>query len=281
MVFRLRHYSACSTSPPRIVQRRGARTLLPLLLVAAALGLVGCIRAEVSIKVNEDGSGVVSALAAFDKEMLEEIAENLGDGVITEVPLFGGIDQADLPDGATVEAYDEGGFTGIRVSIPVEATADIAAAVEDMLSNASSDGVGLPGAMDPLLEDFDLRRTGEGWRFEATVAPFAAGAEGEDSLGLGGAISGLVFAEASFQIKVALPGEVIEHNADRIDGDTLVWELGFAATEPRRLLAVTRTEDGGGGFPLVAVVGVTALVVAGTAAGVWFVSRNRPAANGV
>ena len=151
-----------------------------------------------------------------------------------------------------------------------------------MLSNASTDGVGLPGAMDPLLGDFDLRRTGEGWRFEATVAPFAA-ARGRRGLSwprrrdLRPSVRGGVVP----RFKVELPGEVIEHNADRIDGDTLVWELGFAATEPRRLLAVTRTEDGGGGFPLVALVGVTALVVAGTAAGVWFVSRNRPAANGV
>lgn len=240
--------------------------------------LSGCIRAEISIKVNEDGSGEVSILAAFDREAFEELAEDFGDGATSEFPSFNDLDDTNLPEGARVEEYEEDGFTGARVTIPFGAGDDIASAVSEILSESGGDG--LVGGTDSTFDDFTLRREGEGWRFDATAAPLNDAGDGEDALGLGGPIFDLLFEDASFEIKLELPGDVIEHNADRIDGDTLVWELSFTDDEPRQLMALTG-EDGGGGFNLVlaiVVLGSIALVVAGV---VWFLSQTRAASGGV
>lgn len=250
-----------------------------LFLVAATLLLSGCIRAEISIKVNEDGSGEVSVLAAFDQEAFEDLAEDFGDGATTEVPSFSDLDESNLPPGARVEEYDEDGFTGARVTIPFGAGDDIARTVSEILADSGGDG--LVGGNDSTFEDFSLRREGEGWRLDAIAAPLNDAADGEDALGLGGPIFDLLFEDASFEIKVELPGDVIEHNADRIEGDTLVWELSFTDDEPRELMALTGADSGGGGFNLVlaiVVLGLIAVVVAGV---VWFLSQTRAASGGV
>jgi hypothetical protein len=251
---------------------------LSLLLAAVALLLVGCIRAEVSIKVNDDGSGEVSVLAAFDEEAFETLAEDFGDGATTEIPSFGDIDESDLPEGASIEEYDEDGFTGARVTIPFEASDDIAATINEILSESGGDG--FIGGTDSTFEDFSLQREGEGWRFEATAAALNDAADGEDALGLGGPIFDLLFDDASFEIKIELPGDVIEHNADRIDGDTLVWELGLADDEPRQLMALTGADDGGG-FNLVIAVVVLAVIGAVVAGVLWFLAQTRNASGGV
>ena len=268
--------------PPHRALRAGLGAVL--LLAAVALILVGCIRAEISIKVNEDGSGEVSVLAAFDVEVFEAFTEDLGGAAgSSELPTFSDIAEADLPPGASVEEYDEDGFTGARLTIPFEATDDIAATVDQALADAGTgddDGGLLTGADNPF-EDFQLRREGDGWRFEATAAPVSEGTEGEDAFGLGGAIFDLLLDDASFEIKVELPGDLIEHNADRIDGNTLVWELGLTDTEPRQLLAVTGAAGGDGGFNLVLALVVIALIIAVAAGAAWFFTQTRSASGGV
>jgi hypothetical protein len=272
MLYRTDHHPR----PPSSALRRLRG--VSLLLAAVALFLVGCIRAEVSIKVNDDGSGEVSVLAAFDEEAFASLAEDFGDGSTTEVPSFNDLDESDLPEGASVEAYDEDGFTGARVTIPFEASDDIAATINEILSNSGGDG--FIGGTDSTFEDFSLRHEGEGWRFEATAAPLNDAADGEDALGLGGAIFDVLFDDASFEIKIELPGDVIEHNADRIDGDTLVWELGLADAEPRQLMALTGADDGGGFNLVVAIVvlGLIGVVVVGV---LWFLAQTRRASGGV
>ena len=57
-----------------------------------------------------------------------------------------------------------------------------------------------------------------------------------------------------------LPGNATEHNADRVEGSALVWEIELTGTEARTLHA--RSQPGGGldtGF--VAVLAVVAVVV--------------------
>ena len=59
---------------------------------------------------------------------------------------------------------------------------------------------------------------------------------------------------------MSLPGNVTEHNADRVEGSALVWEVELTGTEARTLHA--RGQPGGGldtGF--VAVLAVVAVVV--------------------
>ena len=88
----------------------------------------------------------------------------------------------------------------------------------------------------------------------------------------GPVLAGLLGEDAFFRIRVALPGEVTEHNADRIEGDLLVWEIDWTSTEGRTLSAVSRPASGGGNdMGLVAVlVGVAAVALV-----VVFAARSR------
>ncbi len=257
---------------------RGLARCLPLLLAALAIALVGCIRAEIAIKVNEDGSGAVTVLAAFDQDAFESLADDFGDGATPELPSFDDLAATDLPEGVSIEEYDEDGFTGVRSTFPFAATDDIASVVDEVLSDADSDGT---FGADSAFESFELRREGEGWRFEATAAPLNDALDGAEALGLGGAIFDLLFDDASFEIKVELPGDVIEHNADRMDGNTLVWELELTGSEPRQLLAVTGVGEGGGGFNVVAALLVFAVLIVAVGGVVWFWSQTRSASGGV
>ena len=217
-------------------------------------------------------------LAAFDQEAFESIADELGDGATPELPSFDDLAEVDLPEGVSIEEYDEDGFTGVRSTFPFAATDDIASVVDEVLSDTEPDGT---FGANTAFESFELGREGEGWRFEATAAPLNDALEGGDALGLGGPIFDLLFEEASFEIKVELPGDVIEHNADRIDGNALVWELELTGSEPRQLLAVTGVDEGGGGFNVVAALLVAAVLIAVVGGVVWFLSQTRSASGGV
>ena len=199
---------------------------LLLLAPLAVLMLTGCIRAEIAIHVNDDGSGTVSVLTAIDGAVLAAFADEGGGGGLGELvggddlaAAFAEIDEADLPPGAAVEAYEDGDFTGARVSVPFKAGDDVAAALERLSSNGGGDGpaAGVGDAFESLM----LERDGEGWRFDARLSADATDAglgEGGGGDLLGGAIADVLLGDASFTVRLALPGEVVEHNADELSG---------------------------------------------------------------
>jgi len=208
-----------------------------LLLAALALALTGCIRVELAVTVHDDGSGVIGALLAVDDAILALAGESPDE-------LFGELET--LP-GAAVDEYRQDGFVGQRVSIPVP---DMALAGDYL------------GAFGDEVDagDLSVERDGEGWLFSLVVPPMDAGDDEFADL------AALITEDASYTVRVSLPGEVAEHNADRIEGGALVWEMDFAATEPRTLHA--RSQPGGGQDRLLAVLvgaGVLAVIVAGVA----------------
>ena len=134
--------------------------------------------------MNDDGSGTLSILSALDAEALRAFAEDGGAEI--ESP-FSDLDAADLPPGATVEAYDEDGFIGVRASVPFAAGDDVPDAIEAVLSDAGDDLSGELAGTAGLFERFDLYRDGGGWRFDAVVSPLnqeaLSGGDG-DALGV-------------------------------------------------------------------------------------------------
>ena len=69
--------------------------------------------------------------------------------------------------------------------------------------------------------------------YDITVSPLDTGDAGMDM-------------PITFTWKVTMPGKVVEHNGDSIDGQTITWNI--AGQEPRRLTAVSKL--GGFGFSL-------------------------------
>lgn len=227
---------------------RGGSRWTALLLALLALALTGCIRVQLTFTVHDDGSGVVGMLMAVDEALLSLTGESAED-VLGEA--------ADLPLGATTEVYEEDGFVGQVVTVPVPDVTRI----DEFLGDAQ--------AVTDSAQEFSFTREGDGWRFETTV-PAGGELTGEgDDLDL----AGLFGEDAYFRIRVALPGEVTEHNADRVEGGLLVWEIDWTSSEPRMLSAVSRPGSGGGndiGF-VVVLVGLAAVAVLAV-----FAARSRP-----
>ena len=281
------------TATPRQGPRRHMRPtrVVRHALVAAALLLVatGCIRTEVSIEVNEDGSGVMGFLLAFDRQLMSAL-EAFGDdeaGFDTDM-LLEDIDVDDLPLGATVEPYEEGDFTGVVFRVPFEDGDDIAATLARIASDAG-DGAPLDSDEGPF-DEFELARHGDEWRFAALVDPasdetFDEFAEDEGSLDFARAL----FGDAMFTVRLKLPGEVTEHNADSIETDgTLRWEIDLFSDEARELHATADAGSTGGFLGVLGadnvgdgwlMIGVLVVVGALIALAGWFAVRQTRAAD--
>ncbi len=254
------------------------RCLALLALLASAVLLSGCARIEIAIQVNEDGSGTIALLSALDTSFLDAAAA-AGDTDLADS--FIDLDEADLPPGATIEEYDEDGFRGVRARFPFAASDDITRAIDAALSDAGDDPTGEAAGLDELFERFDLRRDGDGWRFDAVVTPLFMGAlPGEDGDAFDSAfdsgLAELMLEEFEFTIRLDLPGEIVEHNADAVEDGALIWSLDPLSEEPRELLALT---SGGKDRTILHVTTgvVVALLVAAAAAAIRFSSRRRSA----
>jgi hypothetical protein len=268
--------------------RRPSRFALAALVLAVPLLSAACIRTEISIEVNEDGSGSVAFLVAFDRQMMAALqAFGDGDAFFDADDLLAEVDLDDLPPGATVEPYEDGDFTGVRIRLPFAPGDDVAAAIDAVTADASDDGVPLGGSDEPF-EHFELARDGDRWRFAATVAPASDDVLGELDEDAGDLeFARAFFGDASCHIRLRLPGEMTEHNADTVESDgTLRWELDFFAAESREIHATSDVGNGGltilawrdlgEGWLLVGVAAVVGLLV--IVAG-WLAVRRAPAAD--
>ena len=230
----------------------GRRLPVALLVALCAFVLAGCIRVELSFTVDEDGSGTVGMLAAFDEALLGLSDQSADD-------LFGDID--DLPPGAVVDEYREDGFVGRIVSVPVPDMTQGADSLSGVFEGTES------GAFETTdAPDYVFVREDDGWRFTMDVPPLGEDLDDENGDFAAGMVAALM-ESAFFRVRVSLPGEVTEHNADRIEDGVLVWELNAMGKEPRTLSA--RSETAGVG-PIVVVVaagaGVAVVVLAAVAA---------------
>ncbi len=241
-----------------------------VMLALVALVSTACFKIDIKVTVNDDGSGRVEGLLAIDAEAAAEIADVFGsgfeeEGAEAEIPsrdeLCGDfVDDTDVPEGAEVEPYEEGDFCGVRYS------ADFTA---EELDAALSDVSGEDG-------DFVIRRDGDGWRFDATLA--------EDASEEADFFPAELLGDPEFTVRVKLPGRQVEHNADRIESDgTLVWDVDFldpgeplfARTEPGTPITGSGGDDGGSNTVLIVVLVV---VIAAAAFGGFLWWRNRSAA---
>ena len=223
--------------PPTDTPRR--RLLWTALLLAlCSVALTGCFRVELAIKVNEDGSGVFGAVLAFDESFLR---------LLGEAPEAGDLFDLDaLPPGAVVVDYREEEYVGHRVTVELahmEQLPQVLGALDEA-SEAVDD-------LDPV-GNLELERDGDGWRFSMAVPPLGAQvAEAGD----GSSLEDLseLLETMSYTIRLALPGEITEHNADHVEEDELVWELDMTSTEARTLSARSQPVGGLGNWAILAI----------------------------
>ena len=215
-----------------------------LLLALCSVALTGCFRVELAIRVREDGSGVFRMAFAVEDTVFQLLGEDpVGDDVF---------DPEELPPGAVIEEYSQDGFTGQRASVEIPDMAQLPQVLAAF------------GETNELVDDLELEREGDGWRFMVIMPPL--GEELESELGGDDSLVQLdsLLESASYTVRVALPGELADHNADRVEDDELVWELDLKSTEPRTLSARSQPPSGLDDWAILAIgiAGAAALILA-------------------
>jgi len=229
------------------------RRLLPLVALLALLTAACRIETNIGADIKADGSGVITAEIGYDEEaagFIEQFGE--GEDLFAENPL------ADLPDAQMSEEDRDGMHYRVYT-----------AEVDDVETFMTEQMV---GESDGLIEQFSL--TIEPDRVEVTGRG-SAGAAMEGAGDLEGMMNPAMLAESlSINLRLTLPGKILEHNADSQDGNTLTWSIPFTgeALEIRAVSDPTQSE--GGGFPLWAIIVIAAVVVAGIGA-IALVGRRR------
>ena len=211
------------------------------------------LRADASLTVNEDQTGTFGFEASLDEELRDLLAQQG-----QEVDLAAQI--GDLPTGWTTESFVEGDFEGVRASKPFGSFEELQWSIDDL---ARSDFAGQINVTD-FLVDLDLARDGDRFTFSVTIGDVSGSFAG--ALG-GGALDGIDVASLfdsilNLELIVTLPGEVIEHNGDRLEGSTVSWTLDLD-TSGTTLAATSEVAGSGQSFvpigAIAAAVGILAI----------------------
>jgi len=262
---------------------------LIVLVVGAAVLLTGCLKLDVGLEVNDDGSGTLRMISAVDVQKLEELAEMFGEDAATEGEpsireQVEDIDPSELPPGASVTYYEDGRFQGVEVVVAFTAEDDLGQLIGEALAASPGDAGDLgSGPTAGMFESFLVEPDGAGgWRFEATMASTD---ELADEGGMPPEMLRNLIGEPEVQFSIRLPGRQVEHNADRLLGDgTMVWDLDlFGGTGEQALAArtvpgspITGSDDGGLSPVVVGLVAIGVLL--GAVAVVLFIRNGRAGA---
>lgn len=197
---------------------RPRRVLRGLALALVALAASACqVRVGADITVADDGSGRMALTIALDEELASSLATDGFDP-------FAGLDE--LPDGWSVERSDQDGGRAATVSADFADPAELAARVAQLRDGVDDE--------DPaLLEDVEVAVAEDG---SATFRG-RAGFRPPSSTGLDGV--GVTFDGEDLRelltergdevmrvdLRVSMPGPVVDGNADEVDGRTATWRL--------------------------------------------------------
>ncbi len=220
-----------------------------MILVAAVALLTAACKIETNFEavINADGSGTLIAELGFDEEAQELLLQG-------EDP-FEGNDLSDLP-GAETREETRGDMTYFIIEAPVD---DVAELEQGLLQNENA-----------LLENFEITVTD-------TLVTVAGTASGEQLSSEAEGFDPELFEDSvSANIRITMPGRILEHNADSQDGNTLTWAVPLLGGD----LDIQAQSDptgspagDGGGFPIW-LIALIAVVVVGALA-YLFVFRNR------
>lgn len=189
--------------------RRKTGQVFALLLLLTFL--TGCVEGDLKLKINKDGSGEHTITAGVDEESLNRFgdrAENMMNSVSEELEA----------KGYEVESYTRNGFTGFRANKNFEN-------VQEMEILPVSSGMTEAG-IAPAIGNVPVEMTTEGGVFTTTYK-----VEAELDLSNSGVIGGmqsLVADQLNLTFTLDLPLKPKSHNADRVGGDVLQWDIRAA-----------------------------------------------------
>ncbi|RDY71398.1 DUF3153 domain-containing protein [Halobacillus trueperi] len=188
--------------------RKTGQVFMLLLLLTL---LTACVEGDLKLKINKDGSGEHTVTAGVEKEALNRFgdrAENMMNSVSGELE----------SKGYEVEFYEENGFTGFRAKKEFED-------VQEMEILPVSGGMTEAGVA-PAIGNIPVEMTTEGGLFTTTYKVEAA--LDLSNSGVIGGMQSLVADQLDFTFTLDLPLKPKSHNADRVDGDKLQWDIRTA-----------------------------------------------------
>ncbi len=163
-------------------------------LLALMLALTGCVKLNMSVKVNNEKSVDYEVVYAIQKSVLgdksfDEFMESNGTGS----------EGMDIPDGATVVDYEDDKYKGKRITA---ANLDPAKLAESSSSESP----------------FELKRDGD--FYVISMGGVTGGENGDSS---SSAMAKSMFDEAS--VKFTFPGKVVEAKGATVDGNTATFDM--------------------------------------------------------
>ena len=245
----------------------------PVVVLGTVLMLLasGCYRSDLTVKVNDDGSGTYTEIVAINPKAIAQLSKSFGDasgasGSETCQQMRDGAkqNQADLPSGAKVEDYTDGDFCGIKITASFAAGDNPMEQLSAVLSGLQSDSSTESGLG---FDSFALAKDGTAWTFSANPSAGSGGTTGADASS--SAIAKQFVQGASNIVRIKLPGRLVEKdsNPDRIGDDgTLIWNLNVlgdtrilkARTEPGAAITGKIYTDAGKNLPSIKGAGSSA-----------------------
>ncbi|MYL29639.1 DUF3153 domain-containing protein [Halobacillus halophilus] len=189
------------------------RKRLGMLLLVSLLFISGCVQGDVKLTVNKDKSGDARVQIGVNEEEAGLFMDRM-QGVIDEA-------EQDLESrGYQVEPYEEDGYVGFTAGKAFDNVEEIQ--VPDQLEQPAAAGIG------DVMEGLPVEWSEEpGW-FTTTYQ-----VEAEMDLknsGIMGGMQQMVSDQLDLTFTLDLPIAPEDHNADRVDGNELQWDIQTAGT---------------------------------------------------
>ena len=212
----------------------------------------GCIKVNLEINVNEDGSGTYGGEFAISKVFAENFSEGDQSASCDEILDSNDNDLgplSDLPPDAEIEFFEDDSWCGYNFTASF---LDFGAVIEEDDGFPITEVEGIATFRLPADDLFG----------DVTGEVDQAG-EDIDSAML---LKALGIPEPEFVISVTIAGEILEQNADQVRGSTLIWDFNILdpqpGFEPYAVVDTTVSSSGSSGTSggLIALIVIAALV---------------------
>jgi len=222
------------------------RILFLLVAALCCLGLAGCLQATAETEINDDGSGFFSlaySMSPTVAEAMKELEELGGvQDMDADMPMFNDLDEGEFKKhckqhGVTLEKFaqtNKDGREGFEIALRFKNLEGLNAAMKEGMG----DGGGLRLSKTPdgdyvfkLVPDDGEDMAEDSMDMdESEEDPMSAPEEEFDPEKLGKAmeIMGKMMAsisELEFNLRISVPGDIIESNAPTVEGRTSIWEI--------------------------------------------------------
>ncbi len=225
---------------------------VPAMILSAGLLLLvsGCIKVNLEINVNEDGSGTYGGEFAISKVFAENFSEEDQSSSCDEIlesddnelgPL------SDLPPDAEVDFFEDDSWCGYNFT----------ASFSDFGAVAEEDD-GFPITEDEGIATFRLPA-------DDLFGDVTGEADQSEDIDPTMLLKALGIPKPEFVISVSIAGEILEQNADEVRGSTLIWNFNILDPrpdfEPYAVVDTTVTSSGSSGTSggLIALIIIAAL----------------------